>query len=77
MCYNVREIRGVILPTNRKGKQIMLKKEKNFIIYEKEDGKVYKLDINKGIWYGLKGQTLTNVPSLFLQQLKPAFLLTS
>ena len=48
----------------------MLKKEKNFIIYEKEDGKVYKLDINKGIWYGLKGQTLTNVPSLFSQQLK-------
>lgn len=48
----------------------MLKKEKNFIIYEKAEGKVYKLDINKGVWYGLKGQTLTNVPSQFSQQLK-------
>ena len=43
----------------------MLKKEKNFIIFEKEANKVYKLDINKGIWYGLKGQELVNVPSLF------------
>ena len=48
----------------------MLKKEKNFIIYEKEKGKVYKLDINKGVWYGLKGQTLVNVPSQFAQQLE-------
>jgi hypothetical protein len=43
----------------------MLKKEKNFIIFEKEENKVYKLDINKGIWYGLKGQELVNVPPLF------------
>lgn len=70
MCYNIREIRGVILPTNRKGKQIMLKKEKNFIIYEKEKGKIYKLDINKGVWYGLKGQELTNVPPLFKKELE-------
>lgn len=47
----------------------MLKKEKNFIIYEKEENKVYKLDINKGQWYGLKGQELTNVPSLFRSEL--------
>ena len=47
----------------------MLKKEKNFIIFEKEENKVYKLDINKGQWYGLKGQELTNVPSLFKSEL--------
>ena len=43
----------------------MLKKEKNFIIFEREDNKVYKLDINKGQWYGLKGQELSSVPPLF------------
>ena len=48
----------------------MLKKERNFIIYEKEEGKTYKLDINKGVWYGLKGQTMLTVPSSFVQQLK-------
>lgn len=48
----------------------MLKKEKNFIIYEKEEKKTYKLDINKGIWYGLRGQELTSVPQLFKQELQ-------
>lgn len=48
----------------------MLKKEKNFIIYEKEEGKIYKLDINKGIWYGLKGQELVSVPPLFKVELE-------
>lgn len=43
----------------------MLKKEKNFIIFEREDNKVYKLDINKGQWYGLKGQELSSVPPFF------------
>ena len=47
----------------------MLKKEKNFIIFEREENKVYKLDINKGQWYGLKGQKLTNVPPLFRAEL--------
>ena len=43
----------------------MLKKEKNFIIYEKAENKVYKLDFNKGVWYGLKGQELVSTPPLF------------
>ncbi len=47
----------------------MLKKEKNFIIYEKEKGKIYRLDINKGVWYGLKGHELVSVPPLFAQEL--------
>ena len=47
----------------------MLKKEKNFIIYEKEENKVYKLDFSKGVWYGIKGQELVSTPPLFKSEI--------
>lgn len=38
-------------------------KEKNIIIFELEANKSYKLDINTGIWTGIRGKELVNMPS--------------
>ena len=36
-------------------------KEKNFIIFENENGKISKLDMNTGIAYGVSGKALKNL----------------
>lgn len=38
-------------------------KEKNIIIFELEANKSYKLDINTGIWTGIRGKELVSMPT--------------
>lgn len=38
-------------------------KEKNIVIFELEANKSYKLDINTGIWTGIRGKELVNMPT--------------
>ena len=38
-------------------------KEKNIIIFELETNKSYKLDINTGVWTGIRGKELLNMPT--------------
>lgn len=47
-------------------------KEKNFINFEMEENKVYRMDINTGNVIGLRGKTLVNVPKVITTALEKA-----
>ena len=42
-------------------------KEKNYILYTNDDGKVYKFDVNTGILYSLKGLPMKSFPKGYVR----------
>lgn len=47
----------------------MLSKEKNFIVFTNENGRTYRYNFERGVWYSFTGNEIKNCPSNFVTEL--------